>query len=60
MATMTERVIEKKSQVRKRHGRVADAYRKWLDENPRATKRRRVKTFDALVDSAFLEEHLKK
>jgi hypothetical protein len=55
-----EKMVEKKVKARKRHNRVAEEYRKWLRENPKATMKRKMKTFDALVDSAFLEEQMKR
>lgn len=59
MATLTEKVVEKKAKAKQRHQRVAEAYEKWLEENPKATPQRKMKTFDALSDSAWLEEYLK-
>ncbi len=50
--------VEKKSKAKARHKRAAEAYQKWLIENPKTGKQRRMKMFDAFVDSAFLDERI--
>lgn len=45
-------VAVKKSTVRRQHALAIESYQQWLRENPDASKRRRMKIFDAFVDNA--------
>jgi hypothetical protein len=53
-------VIEKSSKAKARQRTVAEEYKKWLKQNPKAGRRRRIKHLDALSDSAYLNELVKK
>jgi hypothetical protein len=53
-------VVEKKVRARERQQRVAEAYKVWLKDNPKAGRKRRIQALDAISDSAFLQEHLDK
>lgn len=53
-------VVEKKVKARARQKLVAEAYREWLKNNPKAGRKRRIQALDAISDSAFLNEMVKK
>jgi hypothetical protein len=53
-------VVEKRVRARERQQRVAEAYKEWLKNNPKAGRKRRIAALDAISDSAFLQEHLEK
>jgi hypothetical protein len=52
--------VEKRATAKKRQRRVAEEYEKWLEQNPKAGRKRRIQALDAISDSAFLQECLEK
>ena len=52
--------VEKRATAKKRQQRVAEEYERWLKDNPKAGRKRRIQALDALSDSAFLQELMKK
>jgi hypothetical protein len=48
----------KKSRAKERHRVIADHFRAWLEENPKATLVEKVKELDKLADTAKLKELL--
>jgi hypothetical protein len=48
-------VIEKKVAVRKRHEKAIKLYRIWLKTNSKASRERKIQTFDLFIDSAYLD-----
>lgn len=42
--------VEKKASARRRHQTAIEKYEKWLEKNPTAPKKKRVKVFDKFVD----------
>lgn len=53
-------VVEKKVKARARQKLVAAAYKEWLENNPKAGRKRRIQALDAISDSAFLNEMMNK
>jgi hypothetical protein len=53
-------LVEKSSKAKKRQREVAQAYQKWLKNNPKANIDERIKQLDFLSDTAFLRQTLDK
>jgi hypothetical protein len=53
-------MVEKKVKAKARQRAVAEEYRAWLKKNPKASRKRRIQALDAISDSAFLNELMKK
>jgi hypothetical protein len=52
--------VEKRATAKKRQRKVAEEYEKWLKDNPKAGRKRRIQALDAISDSAFLQELIEK
>jgi hypothetical protein len=48
--------VVKKAKARERHRRVAEEFRQLMQKKPDMTRREKIKFFDAVADSAYLEE----
>lgn len=47
-------MAEAKGKIRRRHAEAILVYKDWLQRHPKATLKRRISEFDAIVDSAAL------
>lgn len=51
--------VEAKGKVRTRHHAGIENYKKWLEEHPDATLKKRIREFDKQQDAAYLNNLVK-
>ena len=44
--------MEAKAKQKLRHERALLLFKKWIDENPKATRKEKIETFDRIIDAA--------